>query len=89
MTIEGQELTAGTYSLYSIPGKNQWAIIFNEKISWGTQYDESQDILQVEVEPTQADAMEQMIFYFTDITEISGTAVLRWNNIKVPFTINI
>lgn len=87
--VEGQELAAGTYSLYTIPGEDQWTIIFNEKISWGTEYDKSQDVLQVEVEPTQAEMMEQMIFYFTDVTETSGTVILRWDDVKVPFTISV
>ncbi|WP_265765790.1 DUF2911 domain-containing protein [Fodinibius salsisoli] len=89
VTIEGQALAAGTYSLYTIPGEDQWTIIFNEKISWGTQYDENQDVIQVEVEPMEAEMMEQMMFYFTDITQTSGTAVLRWDDVKVPFTIKV
>lgn len=89
VTVEGQDLAAGTYSLYTIPGEDRWTIIFNEKISWGTEYDESQDVLQVEVEPTQADMMEQMIFYFTDVTENSGTVILRWDDVQVPFTISV
>lgn len=87
--VEGQKLTAGTYSLYTIPGEDQWTIIFNEKISWGTQYDESQDVLQVDVEPMEGDMMEQVIFYFTDVTATSGTVVLRWDDVKVPFTISV
>lgn len=89
VTIEGEELAAGTYSLYTIPGEEQWTIIFNENISWGTQYDESQDILRVEVEPQEAEAVEQMIFYFKDITDTSGTAIIHWDEVKVPFIISV
>ncbi len=39
VTIEGQKLPAGKYSLYSIPGDNEWTIIFNKTWQqWGTQY---------------------------------------------------
>lgn len=89
VTVEGEELAAGTYSLYSIPGEDQWTIIFNTKISWGTEYDEGQDVLRVQTEPETAEATEQLLFYFEDVSETSGTAVIRWDDVKVPFTIEV
>ncbi|MFN2396963.1 MAG: DUF2911 domain-containing protein, partial [Bacteroidales bacterium] len=41
--IEGEELTAGTYSLYTLPGMDEWSVIFNNNQSWGTQYDSTMD----------------------------------------------
>lgn len=89
VTIEGEELAAGTYSLYTIPGEDQWTIIFNTKVSWGTEYDEGQDVLRVQTEPESAEAAEQLMFYFEDLSKNSGTAVLRWDDVKVPFTIEV
>ena len=85
--IEGNKLEAGTYSLYTIPGKDSWTVIINSKLSWGTQYDKSQDVIRFEVEPQEADYMERLLFYFTDVTMESATVVLHWDNTKVPFTI--
>lgn len=87
--IEGEELEAGTYSLYTIPGEDEWTIIINEKLSWGTQYDEAEDVLRVEVEPTQAEYMEQFMIYFENITENSADCVIHWDETKVPFTISV
>lgn len=89
VTVEGEELAAGTYSLYTIPGEDQWTIIFNTKISWGTEYEEGQDVLRVQTEPEEAEHTEQMMFYFEDVAEESGTAVLLWDDVKVPFTIEV
>jgi hypothetical protein len=89
VTIEGNELEAGTYSLYTIPGKDEWTIIINSKLSWGTQYDKSKDIFRFTVEPQEADFMERLLFYFEDVSNESATVVLRWDTTKVPFTINI
>ena len=89
VTIEGNELEAGTYSLYTIPGKDEWTIIINSKLSWGTQYDKSKDVLRFTVAPQKADFMERLLFYFEDVTQESATVVLHWNSTKVPFTINI
>ncbi len=87
VTIEGNKLEAGTYSLYTIPGKDSWTIIINKKLSWGTQYDKSQDLFRFEVTPQESDYIERMMFYFDDITMESATVVLWWDNVKVPFTI--
>ncbi len=87
--IEGQKVEAGTYSLYTIPGKNEWTIIFNSKLSWGTQYDKSQDVLRVTTTPQEAQHMEQFMIYFEDVTNRSAECVLHWSNTKVPFTIKV
>ena len=42
VTINGQSIAAGTYSLHTIPGKDQWTVIFNKVANqWGSySYDE-------------------------------------------------
>jgi hypothetical protein len=85
--IEGNELAAGTYSLYTIPGQDSWTVIINEKLSWGTQYDKSQDVLRFEVTPQETNYIEHMMFYFDNITTESATVALWWDDVKVPFTI--
>ena len=89
VTIEGQPLEAGSYSVYSIPGQDEWTIIFNSKLSWGTQYDESQDVLRVQVQPQEAPAMEWFMIYFQNLSNDSAEMVLHWNETKVPVTIEV
>ncbi|MGM0547197.1 MAG: DUF2911 domain-containing protein [Bacteroidota bacterium] len=89
VSIEGHTLEAGTYSLYSIPGEDEWTIIINDLMSWGTQYDESGDVVRFTVEPEEAEFREQLMFYFENVTEKSATIVLHWDTVKVPFTIKI
>jgi len=40
--INGQKLAAGSYSLHTVPGKDEWTIIFNGMADqWGSfRYDE-------------------------------------------------
>lgn len=87
--IEGQKVEAGTYSLYTIPGQDEWTIIINSKLSWGTQYDEGQDVLRVTTTPQEAQHAEQFMIYFEDVTDSSAECVLHWNNTMVPFTIKV
>lgn len=89
VTIEGEKVEAGTYSLYTIPRPDKWTIIINSKLSWGTEYDKSHDVARLTVEPTEAPHMEQFMIYFEDVTDSSAECVLHWKNTKVPFTINV
>ena len=87
--IEGEELTAGTYSLYTLPGLDEWSVIFNNNLSWGTQYDPTMDELRVKVQPESGEFMEQMMVYFENVEENSGHMVIHWDQIKVPVQIEV
>ncbi len=90
VTIEGEPLSAGTYSLYTIPGPDTWTIIFNNVANqWGTNYDESEDALRVEVSAESAPPREMMTFLFEEVTDTAGTCVLHWAEVRVPFEIQI
>ncbi|PVY44086.1 DUF2911 domain-containing protein [Pontibacter virosus] len=82
--VEGQELPAGTYSFYAIPGEDEWTLIFNKTAKqWGTQYDEKQDALRVKAKPRQAASMSERLVY-----DVTGEGmVLRWENLEVPVKI--
>jgi len=51
--INDQELSPGRYSLYTIPGADQWIVAFNENTDYwginlfGETFDESKDVLRV------------------------------------------
>lgn len=81
--IEGERVEVGTYSLYTIPGEETWTIIINDKLSWGTQYDENEDVLRVEVDAEESHFMERLMIYFENVTEESGDLVLHWDETKV------
>lgn len=85
--IEGEEVPEGTYSIYTIPGADEWTVIINEKLSWGTQYDESMDYVRVTTEPEESFHMEQLMIYFENVTENSAELVIHWDDTQVPMTI--
>lgn len=90
VTVQGESLSAGTYSLYTIPNEDSWTIIFNENANqWGTDYDESGDVLRVESTPESASHREMMTILFEDVSETSGTCVLHWADVRVPFEISV
>ena len=90
VTVQGEPLSAGTYSVYTIPGPDSWTIIFNDVANqWGTEYDESEDVLRVEATPESGPQVEMMMFYFENVDDTSGTCVLHWNETRVPFEIQV
>ncbi len=84
VAVEGEPLPAGKYSLYTIPGEEEWTIIFNKQTGqWGTNYDESQDALRVQVEPQMVEEhQEAMTFNIED-----GQIILRWGKLAVPIDV--
>lgn len=90
--INGQKLPAGTYSLHTIPGKEEWTIIFNSDAGqWGSfNYDEKKDVLRVKVKPQWvADNQEWLTYSIPSVTPNSAQVVIRWEKIAVPFTVEV
>ncbi len=90
--INGQQLAAGSYSLHSIPGKDEWTYIFNGTANqWGSfSYDPKKDTLRVKSKPQwAADSQETMNFVIDPAVDNTATVFLRWEKIRVPFTIEV
>ncbi len=87
--VQGQPLEAGTYALFTIPGEEEWTLIFNESQQWGAfNYDEAQDALRVTATPEEGHPHELMSFHFTSVTDTSATLALHWAETAVPFTLS-
>lgn len=92
VTVGGQKLPAGTYSLHTIPGKTEWTFIFNKDAKqWGSySYDEKQDALRVKAKPeTVATSEEWMEFEFENLTPSSADLSLKWEKLRVSVPIHV
>jgi len=89
VTINGQALPKGTYSLHTIPGKDQWTIIFNKVADqWGSfKYDQVQDALRVTAKPHGDEFNEWMTFSIPKLSADAATVEIKWANLAVPFTV--
>lgn len=96
LTIEGSKLEAGKYTLWTIPGKTSWVVIFNDKMyNWGVNFSDGKasylkefDALRVEVPISKnLKSVEQFSIYFH---EQFGTIhmFLAWDDIVVPVSLN-
>jgi hypothetical protein len=90
--INGQKLPAGSYSLHTIPTKNEWTIIFNSVANqWGSfDYDPAKDTLRVKVKPEWGDHSKEWLEYWIDpINDNSAQVNIRWEKVRVPFTVEV
>ena len=89
--IEGQPLPAGKYGLHMIAGPEEWTIIFSKNNhSWGSYfYEPSEDQLRVKVKPQKSEYHEWLTYEFTDRDPDHATVALKWEELEVPFNINV
>ncbi len=91
VSIEGKPLAKGTYALFTIPGENQWTVIFSKVHSaWGSfTYNQADDALRVTVKPQATELHEAMTFAFDDVKPDSAVATLSWEKVAVPFKVDV
>jgi hypothetical protein len=83
--VDGKSLPAGKYSLWSIPGKDEWVMIFNKNSkNWGTKYPEGEDALRINVKPGKAPSFTERMTFTVDK---SGKVSLLWGNEEVDFKV--
>lgn len=90
--VNGQPLAAGTYTLHSIPGKDEWTYIFNGTANQAGSptYDPKKDLLRIKARPQWVnESQETMIFVFDPAVDNTATVSLRWDKVRVPFTIEV
>jgi hypothetical protein len=90
LQVEGKTLKAGKYSLFMIPGKMKWKIIFNKQVGqWGIKDDYSanfsaeKNALSVEVSPRNAISRERLTYIIN-----SNGFSLYWDKLEVPVTLS-
>jgi len=90
--INGQKLPGGSYSLHTIPGKDEWTIVFNGTSNqWGSfNYDPAKDTLRVKAKPTWVNENQEWLAFTIDPAgEDSAQVNIRWEKISVPFTVKV
>ena len=84
--VEGKELKAGRYGLFTVPGKDKWTIVLNSNADqWGAfNYSSDDDVLRVDVEPGKTD---DFVEAFVISVEKDGVK-MKWENTSVFFNVS-
>ncbi len=87
--VNGNLLKAGTYGIHTMPGKDEWDVIFsgNTKVGGGSNFVKENEVLRLKVKPQMNPHVERMQFTFDDVDEKSAMVSLAWEKLKVSFKI--
>ncbi len=88
--IDGHDLAAGTYGLFTIPAEDEWTVIFNSQDDqWGAfQYEAEKDALRIRVRPRPAEHQERFEISIPEVGADTALVELRWEKVSVPFTVH-
>ena len=91
VAVEGTKLPAGTYGLFTIPGKDEWTVVFNKGAKqWGAyEYKQADDVLRIKAKPHAVDTHELLTIIFPSVSTDSVTVAIVWEKLAVPFTVNV
>jgi hypothetical protein len=91
ITIGGQKLAAGTYSIFALPGEdNNWDIIFNSDLEGGiSAYDKEKDVVRITVKAIENSFTETFTLNFDDIKVSSANLAMLWENLRVNIPIGV
>ncbi len=84
--VNGQDLPAGQYSLFTIPTETDWTVIFNKEAEqWGAyDYKESEDALRITVTPSKAAELKERLEFNVSA---DGAVRYQWEYITFSFTV--
>jgi hypothetical protein len=101
LTIAGDRLDAGTYSIFSVPGAQTWSIRFSTQLGLdGTNrfneatgrfepgYDEAHDVLRIEVPAGSTDEEIDQFTMTFERTSSGADLVLSWERTEVRIPIS-
>lgn len=84
--INGTVVKAGTYALFTIPGKKEWTIIINTNAKqWGAfKYKEELDVMRFKVTPEKSKEMQESLEIEV---EKDGEVSIEWEYLELEFKI--
>ena len=96
--VGGETLTAGTYSVWTVPGESQWKVIFNSDIpDWGvtlssggseTSRKPEHDVMALMAPVQKMDAVEEMFTIDFEEGEMGLALAFSWDLTKVSLPIS-
>lgn len=94
--INGEELPAGAYTLWTIPDVSKWQVIFNSKMyGWGVKITDQKaardpdfDVVNVEAKVAKSYTTTENFSMNISETEQDVIMTIAWDDVVVPLTID-
>lgn len=89
--VEGMDLKAGTYALYSVPNKDSWDLMFYKDLTLGgdvANYKKENEVLKITVKPSAlTEKVETFAINVAEITANTAAIELVWEKTRVAFKV--
>jgi hypothetical protein len=84
--LNGTEVPAGQYALYTIPGKKEWTVIIHKDTAASIfNYNPTNDLVRFKATPVKlAKPVETFTIDINDLRDESATLNLTWEKTRVP-----
>ena len=90
--ISDKMLKAGTYTLFTVPDKDKWKVMFNSELGqWGAYtYDASNDVLTTEIPVMESEKLYEAFTIKFEETKSGADMIMVWDKTQVtlPLTFN-
>lgn len=88
--INKKRIAAGTYTIFTIPEKDKWKVIFNSDLGqWGAyNYNPDKNILEIDAEVNELDVVYEPFTIEFQLQDGKTNLLMIWDNIKASFSIN-
>ena len=85
--VNGKEIPAGKYALFSIPGKKEWTFIINThwKQHLASEYDEKDDVVRIKVKPKKSKHTERLQYFIEAGKNNKGSIAVAWEKLRLEF----
>lgn len=89
--VEGTDVKAGTYALYTVPNKESWEIMLYKDLTLGgnvSDYKKENEVARFTVKPTAlTEKVETFEINVADITSTTANVELVWEKTRVAFKV--
>lgn len=88
-TVADKPVLAGTYALFTIPGRDTWTVILNKNPNQGGtgQYKQDLDLMRFQAKAQVSPQRERLTFLFSNTTESTTSLDLEWEKVRISIPI--
>ena len=87
--INKKKLKAGTYTIFTIPEKDKWKVIFNSDLGqWGAyNYNADKNVLEIEAKVSALDVTYEPFTIEFQLQDDEANLLMMWDKTQASFTI--
>lgn len=85
VSVGGTRIKAGTYALFTIPGREEWIFILNKNYQQhlADNYRQEEDVVRIKVKPIAVETLLERLQYIIE----NGKLIIAWEKLKIEIPI--